>query len=270
MEPEILAYYERNDERGRLADGGRRIEFLRVWDLLERFLPAAPATVLDVGGGAGRYAVPLAAQGYQVHLVDAVPLLVAQAAEAARAAAVSLASVAVGDARSLAAADASVDAVLLFGPLYHLTGRDDRIAALSQARRVTRPGGVVLALALSRFYPLFEELAAGGPPGPAGDAARFLADGQYRNPAGGVAAFTTSYFHRPQDLATEVADAGLRLDRIAGANGIVKLLLPDLSQRLDDDARRDAVSGLLRLVEAEPSVLGLSQNLVAIARVPVH
>jgi 2-polyprenyl-3-methyl-5-hydroxy-6-metoxy-1,4-benzoquinol methylase len=76
VEPEILAYYEHNDERGRLASGGRRIEFLRVWDLLERFLPAAPATVLDVGGGAGRYAVPLAAQGYQVHLVDAEPSVV--------------------------------------------------------------------------------------------------------------------------------------------------------------------------------------------------
>jgi ubiquinone/menaquinone biosynthesis C-methylase UbiE len=72
-------------------------------------------TALDVGGGAGRYAVPLAAAGYDVHLIDAVPLLVAQAAEASQAAA-ALASASVGDARSLAAADASVDAVLLLGP----------------------------------------------------------------------------------------------------------------------------------------------------------
>jgi hypothetical protein len=57
VEQEILAYYERNDERDRLASGGRRIEFLRVWDLLERFLPAPPAIILDVGGGAGRYAI---------------------------------------------------------------------------------------------------------------------------------------------------------------------------------------------------------------------
>lgn len=265
-EPEILAYYERNDERDRLASGGRRIEFLRVRDLLERFLPAPPATILDVGGGAGRYAVPLAAVGYDVHLIDPVPLLVSQAAEAARAAAVSLASASVGDARSLPAAGANVDAVLLLGPLYHLTSRDDRIAALAEARRVTRRDGVVVALGLSRFYPLFEELAKGGPARPPEDAARFLADGQYRNPAGDVSAFTTSYFHRPGDLAAEVADAGLRLDRVAGANGMVKLMLPDLSERLDDDARRESVTGLLRLLEAEPSLLGLSQNLVAIAR----
>jgi hypothetical protein len=130
---------------------------------------------------------------------------------------------------------------------------------------VTRPGGVVIAVALSRFYPLFEELLAGAPWSPQ-DTARFLADGQYRNPAGDTESFTTSYFHRPQDLAAEVTDAGLLLDHLAGANGIVKLLLPDLSQRLDDDARRAPVTGLLRLLEAEPSLLGLSQNLVAVAR----
>lgn len=56
--------------------------------------------------------------------------------------------------------------------------------------------------------------------------------------------------------------------RPTAAAGIVKLLLPDLSERLDDGPSREAVTGLLRLLETEPSVLGLSQNLVAIARVP--
>ena len=265
VEPEIQAYYQRNDERDRLASGGRRIEFLRMWELLERFLPAPEATVFDVGGAAGRYAIPLAAAGYRVHLIDPMPHHVAQAAEAARQAAVTLAGARVGDARSLDAAGASADAVLLLGPLYHLTSRDDRIAALSEAGRVARPGGVVVAVGLSRFYPPLEELAA-GEPRPLAETAQFLADGQYRNPDGDVAGFTTSYFHRPEDLAAEVADAGLLLDRIVGGTGIVKLALPDLAERLDDDERRKAVTGLLRLTEAEPSLLGFSQNLVAIAR----
>ncbi|MGH3170623.1 MAG: class I SAM-dependent methyltransferase [Trebonia sp.] len=267
VEPEILAYYERNAERDRLTSGGRRVEFLRVRDLLERYLPPAPATVLDVGGGAGVYSIPLAAVGYHVHLIDAVPLLVEQAAEASREAAAPLASASVGDARALDVPGASADAVLLLGPLYHLTSRDDRVTALREARRVTRPGGVVIALALSRFYPLFEELVT-GIAGWDDDAARFLADGQYRNQNGEVDGFTTSYFHRPEDLAGELADAGLRLEHLAGATGIVKLLLPDLGQRLDDEGAREGVLSLLRLLEAEPSVLGLSQNFVAIARVP--
>jgi hypothetical protein len=53
VDAEIIAYYELGLECDRLASGRQRIEFLRIWDLLERFLPAAPARVVDVGGGAG-------------------------------------------------------------------------------------------------------------------------------------------------------------------------------------------------------------------------
>jgi SAM-dependent methyltransferase len=54
---------------------------------------------------------------------------------------------AVRDARDLDLDDASVDAVLLLGPLYHLRRRADRIRALTEARRVVRPGGPVFAAA---------------------------------------------------------------------------------------------------------------------------
>jgi 2-polyprenyl-3-methyl-5-hydroxy-6-metoxy-1,4-benzoquinol methylase len=79
VDPQILAYYEHGFEQDRLAGGRQRIEFLRVWDLLERHLPPPPAQVLDIGGGAGAYAVPLTAAGYEVHLVDPVPLQISQA-----------------------------------------------------------------------------------------------------------------------------------------------------------------------------------------------
>ena len=63
----------------------------------------------------------LAEAGYEVHLVDPVPLHVAQADAASRARASGrLASARVGDARRLDVPDASADAVLMLGPLYHL------------------------------------------------------------------------------------------------------------------------------------------------------
>jgi SAM-dependent methyltransferase len=269
VDAEIIAYYSRGGEQDRLTSGRQRVEFLRIRDLLRRFLPPAPAKVLDVGGGAGVYALPLAAAGYEVHLIDPVPLHVEQAGAASRAAGRPLASVAVGDARDLAGAGTGFDAVLLLGPLYHLTSRAGRLAALREARRVARPGGVVVAKALSRFYPVLEEIAGGLPadPGRAERTARFLADGQFRNPGGDPANFTTAYFHRPEELADEVTEAGLDLRELVAPSGGVKLL-PGLSELLDVPGQRDHVLSVLRLLEAEPSLLGMSQNFLAIARVP--
>src|SRR5262249_49876920 len=80
-------------------------------------------------------------RGYAVHLSDVVPLHVEQAREAsARQPDHPLAGTAVGDARRLAHPDGSADAVLLLGPLYHLTERADRLAAWREARRGRRPG----------------------------------------------------------------------------------------------------------------------------------
>jgi len=102
--------------------------------------------------------------------------------------------------------------------------------------------------ALSRFYPVFEELAGGmsASSGGPGGTARFLADGQHRNPGGDPANFTTSYFHRPEELADEVKDAGLQLRQLVAASGSVKLL-PGLSRLLDVPEGRDYVLSVLRL-----------------------
>jgi SAM-dependent methyltransferase len=108
-------------------------------ELLERLLPAPPAQVLDVGGGPGTYAAPLARRGYRVHVVDPVPLHVEQARQAAGADPAASFTAALGDARQLAEAGESQDAVLLFGPLYHLTGTAHRQRALAEARRVLAP-----------------------------------------------------------------------------------------------------------------------------------
>src|SRR5579863_1273965 len=151
VDPAIESYCDTGYEHARLFPGGRpALEYVRSVELLDRLLPAPPAQLLDVGGGPGTYAVPLAGRGYRVHLVDPVLLHVEQARQAARTVPAGF-TAAVGDARQLAEPDRSQDAVLLFGPLYHLTDPADRQQALAEAARVLRPGGRLLAVAVSRF-----------------------------------------------------------------------------------------------------------------------
>ena len=130
----MLSHYETVQEAERLASGLGSLELVRSQELIDRALPSPPAVVLDVGGGPGVYSCLLARRGYEVHLIDPVPKHVDQAKRASEGQPdYPIASVNLGDARSLDKADASSEAVLLMGPLYHLTSHKDRVAALLEA-----------------------------------------------------------------------------------------------------------------------------------------
>src|SRR5438270_13091489 len=135
LPPEILEHYtDEVDEGERIAAGFGQLELLRVQEVVRRHLPPGSLRILDVRGGTGIHAQWLAADGHVVHVVDPVPRHVEQAAL--------LEGVPseLGSARRLSAADGSVDVVLLFGPLYHLSDPEDRSRALDEAVRVVRSG----------------------------------------------------------------------------------------------------------------------------------
>jgi SAM-dependent methyltransferase len=269
IEDEIQRFYDLGRERGRLAEGDvPALEYVRTLDLLARLLPRPPARILDVGGGPGTYAAALAGQGYEVTLVDPVERHVEEARRATRESGHAFAA-ALGDARSLAEPDDAFDAVLLLGPLYHLTDRGDRLLALGEARRVARPGGRLLALGIPRFHSFvdgirrdvladatFAEIAASG-----------YRTGEHRNPAPQEHPewFTTAYYHYPDELVAEVEAAGLHVDEV------VSVLGPGFMNELRwaelPEAERDAQLEAIRLLEREPSLLGMSDFLV-VARVP--
>lgn len=270
VDARMIAYYGEGEERDRLLQSGSgRLEYLRTRELLARYLPAAPATLLDVGGGAGVYALPLAEEGYSVHLIDPVPLHVEQAAASADRPGASLADALVGDARRLPFGDQSVDAVLLLGPLYHLTTRDDRVLALQEAYRVVRTGGLVFAAAISRFSSTYDGLFRCflDDPDFEGVVERDLRDGQHRNPAGRPGWFTTDYFHLPQELEEEATEAGLSVETLVGIEG-PGWLMPDLEAWLEDPGRRAKLLRVIRRLEAEPSLLGASSHLLVVGRRP--
>src|SRR6516164_2362230 len=98
---EIARYYQAVAEEGRLAAGPSQLEFARTKEVVLRYLPAPPATVLDVGGASGAYALWLAERGYQVHLIDPVPRLVEEAHRRSEASPNRICTCQVGDARHL-------------------------------------------------------------------------------------------------------------------------------------------------------------------------
>jgi ubiquinone/menaquinone biosynthesis C-methylase UbiE len=262
---EILAHYASADEDGRCHHGHGQLERLRTQELLERFLPPSAARVVDVGGGTGVYAAWLAARGYEVHLVDPVPQHIEKARELCERSEHPIASCTLGDASKLHHPDESVEVVLMLGPLYHITGRDDRIAALSEARRVLRPGGTLAAAAISRLASAMDGIFRGllSDPRFAQIVRQDLATGHHRNPTDNPSYFTTAYFHRPEEVREELEQAGLEDVRVLPVEGPA-WVLQDFDGRFADDDWRNVLFEVLRLLEDEPSILGASAHLLAV------
>ncbi len=262
----VLRHYGSQREEQRITAGLGRLELLRTPEVLRRHLPPPPARVLDVGGGTGVHASWLARDGYHVHVVDLTPRHV----DAVRADLSSLDVTAdVGDARRLDLTGGSFDAVLLLGPLYHLTDRRDRLRALQQAVRVVRPGGLVAVAAINRFASLLDGLARGFLFDP--EFRRMvdhdLADGQHRNPDDRPHWFTTAYFHHPAELREELVEVGLSVVELVGVEGLAGWLA-HLADVWDTDTGREVILHAARVVESEPTLLGLSAHLLAVTRAP--
>lgn len=134
-------FYTGYDEEGRLLTRYGRVEFETTMRYIRRYLPEN-ARIIEIGAGTGRYSHTLAREG---HTVDAVELVqhnidrfIAGTAEGERV------TIRQGSACDLSAfPDDTYDVTLLLGPMYHLFTEAEKFAALSEAIRVTKPGGVI-------------------------------------------------------------------------------------------------------------------------------
>ena len=261
VDPDIAAHYELGFESSRLfVDGRPRLEYVRTLELLDRHLPAPPGRILDVGGGTGVYAAPLVERGFEVHVIEPVARHVEQVAETARRRNLRGLTSELGDARDLSGVPVGADAVLLLGPLYHLTEATDRANTLAEARRIVRPGGVVVAVGISRFASLMDGLKRRS----LDDAVflpivkRDLESGQHRNPEvqSRPEFFTTAYFHRPEELRDEALDAGLV--------GVSLFAVEGPSWIVEDPADFDNQLFAARAVESEPSLMGATSHIMMI------
>ena len=135
----VRNYYKSFDEQNRLlSSNSGRLEFETTMEILKKYLPEK-ATVLDLGGGAGAYSFPLAAEGYEVYLADLSEELIGKAKEYGRTQDACPIAYDVRNATNLGAyKDEQFDVVILLGPLYHLLEESERKQCVSEIRRVLK------------------------------------------------------------------------------------------------------------------------------------
>lgn len=144
----IIKHYNKHPEDLRLQRRHGIVEFETTMHHLRRFMPEGNPFILDVGAGTGRYTSALMAEGHQVKAVELVRRNIEVFLKREP-----TADVVQGDAREMPfIADATADITLLLGPLYHLIGEEEKLKALREAKRVTKPGGLIFVAYLMNEY----------------------------------------------------------------------------------------------------------------------
>jgi len=262
---DIDLFYSGAAEDKRLTYGLGPLEFERNKELIGRYLPAG-AVVIDVGGGPGVYAEWLASLGHTVHLVDPVDKHIKQAQK--RAAKLKKPFKAVlGEARQLDFPDNFADVVILHGPLYHLQLKADRINALKEAHRVLKKSGVMLGFAINHTVSTLTGLLNGMIHDPQFYAMcqSELTTGIHNPPASWPGILPEAFFHKPQQLLEEVAEAGFAGAEIFAVEGMVWLDSKYFETRSTPE-KKEAMMELLRSTEQNPELLSLSPHMMICGR----
>ena len=140
-EKNLITYYNKFNEDKRINHRHTIVEYTTAMKYIHEYLNKMNnPKILDVGAGTGLYSIKLTKEGYDVTAVELVKhnLMTLKAKN-------NHVKAYLGNATNLSMfKDNSFDMVLLFGPLYHLINKEDKIKALKEAKRVVKNTGYIL------------------------------------------------------------------------------------------------------------------------------
>lgn len=144
---ELEEYYGKFCEDKRLTRKHGQVEYRTSMKYIHEYLKPGDK-ILDIGAGTGRYSVALANEGYEVDAIELVKYNLGMLK-----AKKSTVKAYQGTALDLSRyQDETFDITLLFGPMYHLFNREDKIKALLEAKRVTKTNGIILVAYVMNDY----------------------------------------------------------------------------------------------------------------------
>ena len=258
-------YNSTHMETDRLGQHVFQLEKVRTQEIILRYLNPS-MTIADIGGATGAYSFWLHDMGHQVHLLDAAEFHIEAATKISITENKPLASIALGDARQLPYDDEQIDLVLLFGPLYHLQEKTDRIKCIAEAKRVLKKGGTMLAATISRHASLFDGFWQGFIDDPAFEniLKQDLEDGNHFNPVNHPMYFTDAHFHTQKEIEEEFTAAGFTEFNTIAIEGF-GWLTPDFMKRWNDEEARNKMLHYIRKTENDPIMIGISAHVMTIA-----
>ncbi|MBE3101403.1 MAG: methyltransferase domain-containing protein [Firmicutes bacterium] len=266
IDKDVLAGYNAGREKDRLHKGFGLIEFERTKEILRQQLPPAPAVIYDIGGGYGEYSYWLAALGYDVYLYDISEKNIEMSYEFGKECGIELKCAEVADARCIDRPNASADAILLFGPLYHIIDYAERQLCLKECYRLLKSCGLLFTAAITCYATTLKYVASY-------DKNELLDNMDFykmleRTVKTGIHTkkpMGLSYFHKPCELKSEIEAAGFTNTDIRGVIGPC-WLIPNLDELWKDETKRESIMRVVRMCEKEESIMGLSTHILSISR----
>lgn len=258
-------YNSTHMEVERLGQYVFQLEKVRTQEIVLQHLKPS-MMIADIGGATGAYSFWLHDMGHRVHLLDAAEFHIEAATKTSISENKPLASISLGDARSLPYADEQFDLVLLFGPLYHLQQKEDRIKSISEAKRVLKKDGLLLAATISRYASLFDGFWQGFIDDPAFEniLKQDLEDGNHFNPVNHPMYFTDAHFHTQNEIEEEFSRAGFADHKSIAIEGF-GWLIPDFMKKWNDEGSRNKMLDYIRQTESDRMMIDISAHVMTVA-----